>query len=104
MEGHFNENYIESDTYPKATFKGKLQDFDINTLKDTYSIKGTLSLHGKSKEITIDGTLQKDENTILLSSLFSLNPQDFDIQIPGVVRKKIAEEVTVSFDFILKAK
>ena len=104
MEEHFNENYIESDTYPKATFKGKLQDFDINTLKDTYSIKGTLSLHGKSKEITIDGTLQKDENTILLSSLFSLNPQDFDIQIPGVVRKKIAEEVTVSFDFILKVK
>src|SRR6187549_3993369 len=26
MEEHFNENYIESDKYPKATFKGKIEN------------------------------------------------------------------------------
>ena len=33
MEEHFNENYVESDTYPKTTFKGKILDFSINSIK-----------------------------------------------------------------------
>ena len=54
MEEHFNENYMESDQYPKAIFKGKIEAFDLNNLsanpKD-FIIKGKLELHGKSKDI-----------------------------------------------------
>jgi len=105
MEEHFNENYIESDDYPKATFKGKLLNFDMATIANKYTIKGTLSLHGKSKEIETTCTLNKADNeTISISSTFITKPEDFDIKIPGIVSKKIAEDIQVSLNFELNPK
>ena len=51
MEEHFNENYVESDKFPKATFKGKIENFDLSKITSTatnYTIKGKLELHGKA--------------------------------------------------------
>jgi hypothetical protein len=103
MEEHFNENYIESDDYPNATIKGKIDGFDMSTLEGTkeYTFKGTLSLHGKSKEISTPVTLTKEGNTIKMTTKFSVTPEEFDINIPGVVRKKVAEGVDVTVDFDL---
>jgi polyisoprenoid-binding protein YceI len=54
MQEHFNENYVESDKYPKATFKGSILDFDnITTSEKALDVKGNLTIHGKTKEITI---------------------------------------------------
>ncbi|TSE10871.1 MULTISPECIES: YceI family protein [Aquimarina] len=104
MEEHFNENYVESDDYPKATFKGKLIDFDKNNLKEEYSIKGILTLHGKSKDLSVTGKLSKKDNTILISSSFKTKPEDFNIKIPGIVSKKIAKDILVSLNFDLQKK
>ncbi|WP_299438737.1 YceI family protein [uncultured Aquimarina sp.] len=105
MEEHFNENYIESDDYPKATFKGKLVGFDINDIKGEYMIKGTLTLHGKSKEIETKGSLSKDDEvTISISSSFIAKPEEFDIKIPSIVSKKIADDISVNFNFKLVKK
>ncbi len=106
MEEHFNENYIDSDEYPKATMKGKIANFDISQLSGSkeYQFTGTLTLHGKSKEITTPVTLTKDGDSIKLTSKFSVTPEEFDIEIPSVVRKKVAEGVDVSVDFDLVAK
>ena len=49
MEEHFNENYVESDTYPKTTFKGKILDFSINSNQTKYIMKGTINFHGVDK-------------------------------------------------------
>jgi hypothetical protein len=54
MEEHFNENYAESDDYPKATFKGKISDFSIDDLSGTSQEKrysGSLTFHGKTKSL-----------------------------------------------------
>lgn len=62
MEEHFNENYIESDKYPKATLKGKIENFDYSKITQNFQniqIKGTIELHGKIKEIVIDGKIKK---------------------------------------------
>ncbi|WP_299246540.1 YceI family protein [uncultured Aquimarina sp.] len=105
MEEHFNENYIESDDYPKATFKGKLINFDNANIQNEYTIKGTLSLHGKSKEIEAKGILNKDsDDTISITSSFITKPEEFDIKIPSIVSKKIAEDISVSLNFVLKKK
>lgn len=104
MEEHFNENYIESDDFPKATFKGKLIDFDKNDIKKEYQIKGTLTLHGKSKEINIKGVINKNGDAISITSSFKTKPEEFDIKIPGIVSKKIAEDILVSLDFSLTKK
>ncbi|WP_299899450.1 YceI family protein [uncultured Aquimarina sp.] len=104
MEEHFNENYIESDDFPKATFKGVLVDFDVENLQKEYIIKGKLSLHGKSKEIQTKGIITKDGNTISISSTFIAKPEDFDIKIPSIVSKKIADDISVSLNFLLIKK
>ncbi len=107
MEEHFNENYMESDIYPKAIFKGKLVDFDTETLNATTTevqLKGTLELHGKQKEIETVLSIQKVDDIISLTGTFSVTPADFDIDIPKIVRNKIAKVVNVTFDFKLVKK
>jgi len=105
MEEHFNEKYAESDTYPKATFKGIIKNFDINKLdkSDTkYALSGTLTIHGKSKEISTTAILTKKGNDIELTSDFIVSPADFDIEIPKIVVNKIAKTVNVNSVFLLK--
>jgi hypothetical protein len=105
MEEHFNENYIESNKYPKATFKGKIENFDASKLSSTaqeYTVKGKLELHGKSKDLNIKAKLKKNGETINLISDFKVNVDDFDIEIPSVVSKKLSKQVNVSLDFNLK--
>ena len=105
MEEHFNENYVESDTYPKATFKGKIENFDISkigaTLKE-YTIKGKLEMHGKSKDISIIAKIKKTDSGLEIDSNFFINTDDFDIDIPSVVSKKVSKKVNVTLDFVLK--
>ena len=105
MEEHFNENYMESDKYPKGVFKGKIANFDMNQLstqKQDFSINGTMEIRGKSKEISIIAKISKTDNTISLLSNFNLNTDDFGIELPLVVRSKVAKKVNVTIDYKLK--
>jgi hypothetical protein len=102
MQEHFNENYVESDKYPKATFKGKIEDFVTaynSTSKIEVKVKGTLTIHGKSKEVTIPATFLKTDNTVEMIGEFYVTLSDFDVKIPAVVAKNIAKKIKVSFDF-----
>lgn len=105
MEEHFNENYVESSKFPKATFKGKIENFDVskvNTTSKDYTIKGKLELHGKSKDVTSIAKIKKVGADIEVKTNFVVNISDFDIEIPSVVSKKIAKKVTVDCNFLLK--
>lgn len=105
MEEHFNENYIESDKYPKATFKGKIENFDATALTATakdYTIKGKLELHGKSKDISMPAKIRKTDAGIEIISNFSVNSDDFAIAIPSVVKSKVSNKVHVRSECILK--
>ena len=104
MEEHFNENYMDSDKYPKATFKGSIENFDVNQLSSenkTYQLKGILTSRGKDKNITTDVVLKKEGATIKLVSDFVVTPQEFGISIPKIVSDKIAKEIIVTLDFNL---
>ncbi|MCK6607633.1 MAG: YceI family protein [Flavobacterium sp.] len=105
MEEHFNENYVESDKFPKATFKGKIENFDLSKITSTannYTIKGKLELHGKLKDIVITAKIKKGKDGIEIVSDFNVNTDDFDIEIPSVVSKKVTKKVNVQFEFVLK--
>lgn len=105
MEEHFNENYIESDKFPKITFKGIIENFKFDELtatEKTYKINGTMELHGKSKEIVMISKIKKVNNVTYISSNFSVNVSDYDIEIPSVVSKKVSKKVDVSVNFELK--
>lgn len=107
MEEHFNENYIESETYPKATFKGKLLDFNFSNLTEentSITVDGKIELHGKEKQILTVLTAMKSNNSIIIQGSFKVTPDDFDIDIPNVVKNKIAKEIVVYLDFKLIQK
>lgn len=105
MEEHFNENYIESDKYPKATFKGKIENFDVKTLSATakeYTIKGKLELHGKAKDVVAIAKIRKTDAGIEILSTFTVNASDFDIKIPTVVKNKVSNTINITSEFTVK--
>ncbi|MBL7698329.1 MAG: YceI family protein [Chitinophagaceae bacterium] len=97
MQQHFNENYVESDKFPKATFSGSYaEDADI-TKDGTYSltVTGKLTIHGVTRDVTIPSTLTVQSGTVTGATTFKLNPTDYEIDIPFIVRNKIEKENTV---------
>ncbi|MEO1448051.1 MAG: YceI family protein [Bacteroidota bacterium] len=99
MQEHFNEKYVESDKYPKATFKGSIQnldEIDFNT-DGTYTAKvsGEMTMHGKTHPVETVGTLEIKDGKIVAKSEFDLAVADYDIKIPSVVRDNIAKVIHV---------
>jgi len=104
MEEHFNENYVESDKFPKATFKGKVEGLDVSKLTadaKTYTVTGDLTLHGKTKKISDTAKISKSGNTITITGAFEVKPGDFAIEIPSVVSKKVADKISITYNFQL---
>ena len=102
MQEHFNENYMESEKFPAAIFKGKLiNDEAIDISQDgTYAVKieGSLTIRDISKPLTTDATITVKGATVTATTKFIAKPADFGIKIPTVVVKNIAEEIEVSTD------
>jgi polyisoprenoid-binding protein YceI len=99
MQEHFHENYVESDKYPKAVFKGSVQNLgEIRFASDgSYPmvVKGDLTLHGKTRPVEARGKLDVKKGVVTASISFSVTPADYDIEIPSLVREKIAKTVSV---------
>ncbi len=102
MEEHFNENYLESNTYPKANFKGMITDLStVSFDKDgsyPVKVKGDLSIHGVTQNVEATGTITVSQGNILVSSKFNLRVKDFNIKIPSTVVNNIAEIVDITVD------
>ena len=99
MKAHFNENYLESGRYPKATFRGKVENFDLKKIDaepKEHLVKGKLQLHGRSKMITAKIYIKRTVKGIEMTSNFVLNPTDFKIEIPSTVAGKIAKKVNTN--------
>ena len=105
MEEHFNKDYIESDKFPKATFKGTIADFAaVNFTKDgTYAIAVTcdLTIHGVTKKITANSSIIIKAGKITGTSKFIVQVADYNINIPKVYRDNISKtiEITVNCNF-----
>lgn len=104
MQEHFNENYVESDKFPYATFKGKVQNisaFDrTQKTMQTFDIEGNLTIHGVTKKIKSSCTLQPEKKQIRGKSKFMIKVADYDIDIPKIVFQNIAEQVEVTIDVL----
>jgi polyisoprenoid-binding protein YceI len=97
MQEHFNENYVESDKYPKATFSG-VYTGDVPLDKDgvyKVTVKGGLTLHNVTRTIETPATLEVRAGHLLGVAEFKLKPEDFNIGIPSIVRDKIDKEISV---------
>jgi YceI-like domain len=102
MEEHFNENYVESDKFPKSTFRGKITNLTaINFTKDgAYPVtaEGDLTMHGVTKKIISPGSITIKAGKIAAYSKFSIKLKDFNISIPSLVADKISEDIDITVD------
>lgn len=107
MQDHFNESYMESDHYPKAEFRGTIENSnDIRFSKDgNYSAKaiGKLTIHGVTKEVSVPGSVMIKNGKATLSSKFMVKTADYNIHIPSIASGKIAKEIEVTVSSILEA-
>ncbi|MHA8052762.1 YceI family protein [Aquirufa sp. Wall-65K1] len=106
MQEHFNENYLESEKYPMASFKGKIKEAVDLKKAGTYPVtaSGTATIHGVTKAIEIKGTIISDGNQLQLTSQFDVQLQDYQIKIPKIVFAKIAEVIEVKSKILFSQK
>lgn len=100
MQEHFNESYIESDLFPKATFEGQVLNLDpMDESIQTKIIKGVFTLRDRSKEIEIKAQIARQKGSYVISGETELSVDDFDIKIPPILSPNIAKTIKVSFNF-----
>ena len=106
MQEHFNENYMDTHQYPKATFKGNFIDFSLENLNadKNFELRGTLTVRGIEKSIETTVNVKEENNRIYVSGMFFVSPQDFKIKIPSIVRDKIAKQIQIKIDYELIEK
>ncbi|MBT3612503.1 MAG: YceI family protein [Flavobacteriales bacterium] len=97
MQEHFNENYLESDRFPKASFSGI-----IGELNKISIAKGILKIHGESNEVKVKGSLVKSNDNVILDATFTIQLKDYNIKIPKIVIYNIAEEIEINVKAKLK--
>ncbi|HPG05405.1 MAG TPA: YceI family protein [Saprospiraceae bacterium] len=102
MQEHFNENYMESSTYPKASFKGKIEDPGKLKLNEngTYetNVTGDLTIHGVTKSVTTPATFTVQDGQVVGKAMFTILIEDYGVKIPSVVKDKIAKEVKIDIE------
>lgn len=98
MQEHFNENYLESEKFPSATFKGKIKETIDLTVAGTYPItaSGTATIHGVTRPIELKGTIISTGTSLALTCAFEVKLVDYKVDIPKIVFAKIAEVIKVS--------
>lgn len=100
MEEHFNENYMDSEKFPKSSFKGKITNLASLDLKKVgkYDVvaEGQLTIRDVTKPVTVKGTLEVTATGLNVNTKFKIVPEDYNIAIPGVVREKIAKDLEVT--------
>ena len=100
MEEHFNENYLESDKFPKALFKGSIANpTQVKWAEDgVYPVKvqGKMTLHGVTRDISANGSIVVKNKQINAASDIEIALADYDIKIPSVVGFKIAKIAKVA--------
>jgi len=102
MQEHFNENYMESAKYPKASFKGSINNLsEINTKKNGIyktTVEGDLTIHNITRRIKADGTVEVKDGKYLIKSKFKVELKDYNIAVESRFTKNIASTIEINID------
>lgn len=93
MQEHFNENYVESEKFPKASFKGLYSEGNVS---------GGLTIHGVTKEIKVPARLNQENGNFVLVTSFDISLADYDVKIPSAVANKISKKASIQVHATLK--
>ena len=101
MQEHFNEDYMESDKFPEAYFKGKITGFSPSQAVSSVVAVGEMTIHGITRTIRVPGKIFRSGNSLRMEAVFEVAVADYKVEIPKLMFQKIAEqvEVTTKFEF-----
>ena len=99
MQEHFNENYLESDKFPKSVFIGRIDDVSkVDFDKDAeyaVTVTGQLTIHGVTRTVTTPAILTVKNRVTIANATFNISLTDYKISIPSLVKDKISETVKI---------
>ena len=102
MQEHFNEDYLESDKFPKSVFKGHIDDLDkVDFNKDgkyVVSVTGQLTIHGETKTVAAPATFTVANGKAIANAEFNVNLTDYKISIPALAKDKISKTVKIAVE------
>ena len=105
MQEHFNENYVESDKFPNATFLGKIINIkDLNISKDgiyPVAVEGKLTLHGETKQVSERGTFEVKEGKLIGKAKLYIALSDYKISIPNSSVNNISKTIEITVEVVL---
>ena len=103
---HMNDSYLETDRFPFAEFTGKLAQMPdlYQPTPQTAIAEGTFTIHGVSRDIRVEGTLEPTENGLQLEARWTVLLNDYNIRRPKIVFYELAEEQDVFISILLKPK
>ena len=106
MQEHFNENYLESSKFPKASFKGKLDKVsDVNFTKDgsyTTNVSGDMTIHGVTQKVSTPVIITVKDGAVSAATKFSLTLKDYGIEVPSLVADKVGKQANLAVNVDLK--
>ena len=103
MQQHFNEKYMESDKFPKATFQGTVSGFNKESKGvQNATASGKLTIHGVTKDVQITGTIEPKDSKLNMKAVFIVVLEDYNITRPQLLWQNIAEQVEVTATFTFK--
>lgn len=102
MEEHFNENYMESDKLPKASFKGKVLNYDSKS--GSYDVEGDLTLHGVTNKVKTKMTFTNTDDKVAISGKFTVKLSDYKLDVPALAKKTLAETAKIEIKFEMQNK
>ncbi len=103
MREHFNEKYMETHKFPKSSFKGQVDGFDLKkTGIQSVKTSGKLTIHGVTREVLLPGTIEMKEGKLNVKSKFKIKLADYNISVPQIVWQNIADEIDIQVEFIYK--
>ena len=103
MQDHFNEpDYMDSDKYPKAVFKGKIKNISVITFSKNgvynITVEGDLTIHGVTQKINCSGTVTVNGEKLNAKTIFTIKLKDYKVSVPSIVTKRVAETIQVTVD------
>lgn len=102
MQEHFNENYMESDKLPKASFKGKVLNYKGKA--GSYDVEGDLTIHGVANKVKTKMAVAIDGEKLMISGAFTIKLLDYKIDVPALAKKTLSETAKISIKLVLENK
>jgi polyisoprenoid-binding protein YceI len=102
MQEHFNENYMESDKYPKTTFKGKIVKYDQKS--GVYDVEGDLTIHGVTNKVKTKMNVISTDAKVTVSGSFTVSLKNYNLEVPALAKKTLSETAKISIKIDLTKK